>query len=114
MQLLKKLDINKYPCIYTVYIYISISLCVRQILPLPVHPPRPGQPAHHGGPHGELRGHPDELPGVGRHQATADQSHAEEAVQGNHDVTGEASCSSHSGESLTTESETVSCSGGSR
>ncbi|KAF3850170.1 hypothetical protein F7725_019889 [Dissostichus mawsoni] len=55
------------------------------ILPLPVHTLRPRQPADHGGPHGELRRHPDELPGFSCYQATANQSHSEEAVQGNHD-----------------------------
>ena len=44
-----------------------------------------------------MRRHPDELPGVGRDQAAADQSHTEEAVQGDHDEPGRAlSIAAHS------------------
>lgn len=61
---------------------------VCQVLPLPVHPLRPQQHPNRGGPHGQLRRHPDELPGFGGDQAAADQSHAEKAVQGNADDAG--------------------------
>lgn len=66
-------------------------LCVAlaQVLPPPVHQLLTHEPEEHGGPAGQLRGHPDELPGVGRHQAAAHQGHAEEAVQGDHDGAGE-------------------------
>lgn len=59
-----------------------------QVLSLPVHPLRPQQHPDRGGPYGQLRRHPDELPGFGGNQAAANQSHAEEAVQGNADGTG--------------------------
>lgn len=61
-----------------------------QVLPPPVHQLLTGQPEEHGGPAGQLRRHPDELPGVGRNQAAAHQGHAEEAVQRDHDGAGEA------------------------
>lgn len=59
-----------------------------QVLPLPVHPLRPEHHSDHGGPHGQLRRHPDELPGFSGDQAAANQSHTEKAVQGNADDAG--------------------------
>lgn len=63
-----------------------------QILPLPVHPLCPGQPADHSGPYCKLRRHPDELPNFDCYQAAANQSHTEKAVQGNPDDAGSSYC----------------------
>lgn len=59
-----------------------------QVLSLPVHQLLTHESEEHGGPAGQLRGHPDELFGLCRHQAAAHQGHTEEAVQGDHDGTG--------------------------
>lgn len=61
---------------------------VLQVLPPPVHQLLTHESEEHGGPAGQLRGHPDELPGLCRHQAAAHQGHTEETVQGDHDGTG--------------------------
>lgn len=59
-----------------------------QVLPSPVHQLLTHESEEHGGPAGQLRGHPDELPGLCRHQAAAHQGYTEETVQGDHDGTG--------------------------
>lgn len=64
-------------------------LFICQVLPLPVHPLCPEHHSEHGGPHGQLRRHPHELPGLSGDQTAANQGHAEKAVQGNADDTGE-------------------------
>ena len=71
------------------YTTLTPTLSPPQVLPLPVHPLPAQQSEGHGGPAGQLRGHPDELPGLRGNKAAAHQGDPEEAVQGDHDGTGE-------------------------
>lgn len=70
---------------------LTTFFCLLQVLPSPVHQLLTHESEEHGGPAGQLRGHPDELPGLRCHQAAAHQGHTEETVQGDHDGTGESS-----------------------
>lgn len=59
---------------------LYLFLFLFQVLPLPVHQLFACQSKEHGGPAGELWGHPDELPGLCCDKAAAHQGHAKEAV----------------------------------